>query len=32
MINIPVIRWGQPYDSLEIDEVLHFATGDFNSH
>jgi acyl-CoA reductase-like NAD-dependent aldehyde dehydrogenase len=28
MINIPVIRWGKPYDSLEIDEVLHFATGE----
>jgi acyl-CoA reductase-like NAD-dependent aldehyde dehydrogenase len=28
MINIPVIRWGKPYDSLEVDEVLHFATGE----
>ena len=28
MINIPVMRWGQPYESLEIDEVLHFATGE----
>lgn len=28
MLNIPVIRWGKPYDSLEIDEVLHFATGE----
>jgi hypothetical protein len=28
MIHIPVIRWGQPYDSLEIDEVRHFATGE----
>ena len=28
MINIPIIRWGQPYESLEIDEVLHFATGE----
>lgn len=28
MINIPIIRWGEPYDSLEIDEVLHFATGE----
>ena len=28
MLNIPVIRWGKPYESLEIDEVLHFATGE----
>ena len=28
MLNIPVIRWGKPYDSLEIDEVLHFSTGE----
>lgn len=28
MINIPVIRWGEPYNSLDIDEVQHFATGE----
>ncbi|MCA9164577.1 MAG: aldehyde dehydrogenase, partial [Planctomycetales bacterium] len=28
MLNIPVIRWGKPYESLEIDEVKHFATGE----
>src|SRR4051794_32775040 len=28
MIKLPVIRWGQPYDSLEIAEVNHFATGE----
>ena len=28
MLNIPVMRWGKPYESLEIDEVLHFATGE----
>ena len=28
MINIPVIRWGQPYDSLEVSEVVHFSTGE----
>ena len=28
MLNIPVIRWGQPYTSLEVDSVLHFATGE----
>jgi acyl-CoA reductase-like NAD-dependent aldehyde dehydrogenase len=28
MIKLPVIRWGQPYESLEIAEVTHFATGE----
>lgn len=28
MLKIPVIRWGQPYESLEVDNVVHFATGD----
>jgi acyl-CoA reductase-like NAD-dependent aldehyde dehydrogenase len=28
MLNIPVLRWGQPYESLETDEVIHFATGE----
>jgi acyl-CoA reductase-like NAD-dependent aldehyde dehydrogenase len=28
LLNIPVMRWGKPYESLEIDEVLHFATGE----
>ena len=28
VLNIPVIRWGKPYESLEIDEVLHFSTGE----
>ena len=28
MLNIPVMRWGKPYESLEIAEVLHFATGE----
>ncbi len=28
MLNIPAIRWGKPYESLEIDEVLHFSTGE----
>ncbi|MEO2020923.1 MAG: aldehyde dehydrogenase family protein [Pirellulaceae bacterium] len=28
MLNIPVIRWGKPYDSLEVDEVVHFSTGE----
>jgi hypothetical protein len=28
MIKLPVIRWGQPYDSLEVADVNHFATGE----
>jgi acyl-CoA reductase-like NAD-dependent aldehyde dehydrogenase len=28
MITLPVIRWGQPYVSLEVAAVNHFATGE----
>jgi len=28
MIEIPVLRWGQPYQSLDVDQVVHFATGE----
>src|SRR5947207_7777130 len=28
MVRIPVLRWGQPYESLEIDNVSHFITGE----
>src|SRR5215212_1635439 len=28
MLKLPVIRWGEPYDSLEVAEVNHFATGE----
>jgi hypothetical protein len=28
MINLPVLRWGQPYTSMDIDEVVHFSTGE----
>lgn len=28
MIQLPVLRWGEPYESLEFDEVRHFATGE----
>src|SRR5438552_3142685 len=28
MFHLPVLRWGQPYTSLEVDEVAHFATGE----
>src|ERR671912_523680 len=28
MITIPVLRWGQPYASMDVDEVKHFLTGE----
>ena len=28
MLEIPVLRWGQPYQSLDVDEVVHFSTGE----
>src|SRR5229473_1323177 len=28
MVNIPVLRWGQPYTSVELDNVIHFITGE----
>src|SRR6202007_1164929 len=28
MIHIPVLRWGEPYKSLEADKVVHFSTGE----
>jgi acyl-CoA reductase-like NAD-dependent aldehyde dehydrogenase len=28
MINIPALRWGQPYSSMDADEVVHFLTGE----
>ncbi len=28
MIKIPVLRWGEPYQSLENDKVVHFITGE----
>ena len=28
MLNIPILRWGQPYTSLELDDVVHFETGE----
>ena len=27
-MHLPVLRWGQPYESLEKDEVVHFSTGE----
>ena len=28
MLEIPVIRWGKPYDSIEKKEIRHFVTGE----
>src|SRR5580692_9949845 len=28
MIHIPVLRWGEPYKSLEVDKVVHFSSGE----
>jgi len=27
MLQLPVIRWGEPYTSMDVDEVAHFQTG-----
>ena len=28
MVNIPILRWGEPYTSMESDAVVHFITGE----
>ena len=28
MLEIPIIRWGEPYESMEKDDVVHFETGE----
>src|SRR3954462_9309257 len=28
MFRIPVLRWGEPYQSMEVDQVVHFDTGE----
>ena len=28
MVNIPILRWGQAYESLDTDKVNHFITGE----
>ena len=28
MLNLPILRWGAPYTSMEVDEVVHFATAE----
>src|SRR5262249_16453887 len=28
MLHIPILRWGEPYKSIEADQVVHFDTGE----
>jgi acyl-CoA reductase-like NAD-dependent aldehyde dehydrogenase len=28
VIQLPILRWGQPYTSMEVDDVVHFSTGE----
>ena len=28
MIHFPILRWGSPYKSLELEKVVHFDTGE----
>src|SRR5437588_3147444 len=28
MLHIPISRWGEPYKSMEVDQVVHFGTGE----
>jgi acyl-CoA reductase-like NAD-dependent aldehyde dehydrogenase len=28
MLHIPVLRWGEPYKSMDLDKVVHFASGE----
>lgn len=28
MLHLPVMRWGEPYESLEVSDVVHFHTGE----
>jgi acyl-CoA reductase-like NAD-dependent aldehyde dehydrogenase len=28
MIHFPILRWGEPYKSLDVDKVIHFDTGE----
>jgi acyl-CoA reductase-like NAD-dependent aldehyde dehydrogenase len=28
MLQLPVLRWGQPYTSMDVDQILHFVTGE----
>ena len=28
MLNIPILRWGKPYTSLDQEEISHFISGE----
>jgi acyl-CoA reductase-like NAD-dependent aldehyde dehydrogenase len=28
MLHIPISRWGEPYKSIDLDQVVHFDTGE----
>ncbi len=28
MITLPALRWGKPYESLDVEEITHFLTGE----
>src|SRR6476659_906870 len=28
MLQLPVLRWGQPYTCMDVDDVVHFSTGE----
>ena len=28
MLNLPILRWGQPYTSMDVDAVVHFRDGE----
>jgi acyl-CoA reductase-like NAD-dependent aldehyde dehydrogenase len=28
MLKLPVLRWGQPYECMDVDNVVHFQTGE----
>lgn len=28
MLHLPILRWGEPYESLDVDKVVHFDTGE----
>src|ERR1051325_8768667 len=28
MLHLPIIRWGQPYTSIDIENVVHFSSGE----
>jgi acyl-CoA reductase-like NAD-dependent aldehyde dehydrogenase len=27
-MHLPILRWGQPYTSLEVDQIVHFESGE----